>query len=81
MESIGDPEKRLRFVHIAGTNGKGSVSSCLASILTAAGYKTGLYTSPYVVCWNERVQVNGEYISDEDLLDAIAVIRPFAGTM
>ncbi|MBR5702076.1 MAG: bifunctional folylpolyglutamate synthase/dihydrofolate synthase, partial [Oscillospiraceae bacterium] len=78
LDALGNPEKQLKYVHVAGTNGKGSVSSCLASILTAAGYKTGLYTSPYVVCWNERVQVGGAYISDEDLHEAIEAIRPAA---
>ena len=81
LDALGNPERELKYVHVAGTNGKGSVCACLSSILTAAGYKTGLYTSPYVVCWNERVQVNGEYISDADLLEAIEVVRPIAETM
>ena len=78
LDALGNPEKQLRFVHVAGTNGKGSVCACLSSILTAAGYKTGLYTSPYVVCWNERVQVNGESISDAGLQEAIKAVRPIA---
>ncbi len=81
LDALGNPEKRLKYVHVAGTNGKGSVSACLSSILTRAGYTTGLYTSPYVVCWNERVQVNGEYISDGDLQEAVDVIRPIAEAM
>ena len=81
LDALGNPERELKYVHVAGTNGKGSVCACLSSILTAAGYKTGLYTSPYVIVWNERVQVNGEYISDADLLEAIEVIRPIAETM
>ena len=81
LDALGNPERELKYVHVAGTNGKGSVCACLSSILTAAGYKTGLYTSPYVVCWNERVQVNGEYISDSDLLEAIEAVRPIAETM
>ena len=81
LDALGNPEKKLKYVHVAGTNGKGSVSSCLASILSAAGYKTGLYTSPYVVCWNERVQVCGEYISDAELREAVSVIRPAAEAM
>ena len=81
LDALGNPERELKYVHVAGTNGKGSVCACLSSILTAAGYKTGLYTSPYVVCWNERVQVNGEYISDADLLEAIEAVRPIAETM
>ncbi len=81
LDALGNPEKQLKFVHVAGTNGKGSVCACLSSILTKAGYKTGLYTSPYVVAWNERIQVCGEYISDDDLREAIEVVRPIAETM
>ena len=81
LDALGNPERQLRYVHVAGTNGKGSVSSCIASILTRAGYKTGLYTSPYVICWNERIQVCGAYISDADLEKAVSVIRPVAETM
>ena len=78
LDALGNPERKLKFIHVAGTNGKGSVCACLSSILTRSGYKTGLYTSPYVVTWNERVQVCGEYISDEDLHEAIEAIRPAA---
>jgi dihydrofolate synthase/folylpolyglutamate synthase len=81
LDGLGEPEKKFRCIHVTGTNGKGSVSSCLASVLTAAGYRTGLYTSPYVICWNERVQVGGEYISDADLADAVDAIRPVADAM
>jgi dihydrofolate synthase/folylpolyglutamate synthase len=59
----GNPQDSLRFVHVAGTNGKGSFCSMLSSILTDAGYKTGLYTSPYIYRFNERMRVNGEDIS------------------
>ena len=65
LASIGNPEKKLRFVHIAGTNGKGSTAACIASILQAAGYRTGLYTSPFILRFNERMQINGRQISDE----------------
>ena len=81
LAALGNPERALRFVHVAGTNGKGSVSACIASILAKAGYRTGLYTSPYVICWNERVQINGEYISDEALEAAISVLRPIVDGM
>ena len=81
LDGLGNPETKFRTVHVAGTNGKGSVASCLASVLTAAGYRTGLYTSPFVVCWNERVQVGGEYISDEDLETAVEALRPVADAM
>ena len=60
LSLIGNPEKQLKFVHIAGTNGKGSTAAMTASILRKAGYKTGLYTSPYIYRFNERMQINGE---------------------
>lgn len=81
LDALGNPEKKLKYVHVAGTNGKGSVSACISAILTRAGYRTGLYTSPYVVAWNERIQVCGEYISDKDLEEAVSVIRPIAEAM
>lgn len=81
LAALGNPEKKLKFVHIAGTNGKGSTAACVASILQHAGYKTGLYTSPYILRFNERMQVNGEYISDDELIELTAKIRPFADTM
>jgi dihydrofolate synthase/folylpolyglutamate synthase len=66
-ERLGNPQNRLKFVHIAGTNGKGSTAAFIASIATAAGYRTGLYTSPYIVRFNERIKLDGEDISDGDL--------------
>ena len=65
LAALGDPHKRLKFVHVAGTNGKGSTAAMLASCLQAAGYRVGLYTSPFINRFNERIQVNGEQISDE----------------
>ena len=55
LSLMGNPHKELKFVHVAGTNGKGSTSACIASILREAGYKTGLYTSPYINVFNERM--------------------------
>lgn len=81
LETLRNPEKKLKFVHVAGTNGKGSTCACLASILKTAGYKTGLYISPYVSCFNERMQVNGEYISDEKLIALTEKIKPIADNM
>src|SRR5882724_3640155 len=64
--ALGDPQTTFPSVLIAGTNGKGSTAATLASILTAAGYRTGLYTSPHLIRVNERVQINGIQIPDED---------------
>ncbi len=66
-ELLGHPEKKFKIIHVAGTNGKGSVCSMLASILQAAGYKVGLYTSPHLEAFNERIKINGEEISDNEL--------------
>ena len=81
LERLGNPEKSLKFVHIAGTNGKGSTAAMISSVLKTAGYKTGLYTSPFMVRFNERMQVNGEQISDAELEELTDIIRPFADAM
>lgn len=67
MARLGNPQNRLKFVHIAGTNGKGSVAAMTASVLQAAGCKTGMFTSPYLEDFRERIQVNGQMIPCEDL--------------
>ena len=66
-----------KFVHIAGTNGKGSVSSMISRILQAAGYKTGLFISPYIVDFRERIQIDNEMISEEELAEAVSFLKPF----
>ena len=81
LEALGNPEQKLRFVHIAGTNGKGSTAAILASVLQCAGYRVGLYTSPYINRFNERVQVNGVPIGDEELERVVDQIRPKAEAM
>ena len=65
-EALGNPQRRLPSVLIAGTNGKGSTAATLASIVQAAGYRTGLYTSPHLLRVNERMQINQEPISDAE---------------
>ena len=60
LSMLGNPEKHLRFVHVAGTNGKGSTCAMLASILAEEGFKTGLYTSPYIMRFEERIRIDGE---------------------
>ena len=80
-EKLGHPEKKLKFIHVAGTNGKGSFCSMTESVLRAAGYKTGLYTSPYIREFNERMQINGENISDAELAELTEYIKPIADAM
>lgn len=74
LHRLGDPQKRLKFIHVAGTNGKGSVTATLASVLTEAGYKTGRYTSPFIYDFNERIVVNNTSISDEDLARITTIV-------
>lgn len=81
MARLGNPEKRLKFVHIVGTNGKGSTAAMLASVLREAGYRTGLFISPYVVDFRERMQLDGEMISREALAAETASVRPHAQAM
>jgi dihydrofolate synthase/folylpolyglutamate synthase len=71
LKSLGDPHQQVPIIHIAGTNGKGSVCAFLLSILQAAGYRVGRYTSPHLIDWRERITINGEWISDRDLLNAL----------
>ncbi|MCL2152371.1 MAG: bifunctional folylpolyglutamate synthase/dihydrofolate synthase [Oscillospiraceae bacterium] len=81
LKVLGNPEKSLKFVHIAGTNGKGSTAACIASVLQKSGYRTGLYTSPYIRRFNERIRVNGEDIPDNELMRLTEEIRPYADVM
>ena len=81
LEKLGDPQKHLKFVHIAGTNGKGSCAAMLASVLKAAGYRTGLFTSPYLFRFNERMQLNGRPIEDDVLAALVTEIKPLADAM
>ena len=74
---LGNPEKEIRAIHVAGTNGKGSVSNMLASILQEAGYKTGLYTSPHLKDFRERIKINGEDIPEEFVVRFIKKNKPF----
>lgn len=78
---LGNPQDSLRFVHVAGTNGKGSVCAMTASILKEAGYKTGLYISPFIRRFNERMQINGEEISDVELCEVVEYVKNYAEAM
>ena len=81
LEKMGNPEKDLKFIHIAGTNGKGSTAAMTASILRKAGYCTGLYTSPFIYQFGERMQVNGQLIPDDELIEITEYVKPLADSM
>ena len=81
LHRIGDPQDTLQFVHIAGTNGKGSTAAMLAAVLQAAGYTTGLFTSPFLEQFAERMQVNGQPIPDAELAAACETLQPCIAAM
>ena len=81
VERAGSPQKKLRFIHVAGTNGKGSVCAMLSSVLRCAGYKTGLFISPYVLEFRERFQINGEMIPEETLAEIVDKLFPIVEQM
>jgi dihydrofolate synthase / folylpolyglutamate synthase len=68
---LGNPQQKFKSIHVAGTNGKGSSSHYLAAILQAAGYKTGLYTSPHLKNFTERIKINGEEASQQFIIDFV----------
>lgn len=81
LHQLNDPHKKLSFVHVAGTNGKGSTAAMLSSVLTKAGYKTGLYTSPHLMRYNERMKINGQDIPDEDFIEAAETVKEVCDKM
>lgn len=81
LAALGDPHRQLKFVHVAGTNGKGSTAAMLAACLQAAGYRVGLYTSPFINRFNERIQVDGEQIPDRALVQLVEQVKPAADAM
>ena len=81
LAKLGNPERECGIIHIAGTNGKGSTAAMLASVMNSAGYKTGLYTSPYIWRFNERMQIDGVSISDEELIELTELVKPHALSM
>ncbi|SJZ86334.1 bifunctional folylpolyglutamate synthase/dihydrofolate synthase [Sediminibacterium ginsengisoli] len=76
-EALGNPQQHIKMVHIAGTNGKGSTSHMLAAILQEAGYKTGLYTSPHLKDFRERIKINGEWCDEAFVVDFTRRIQPY----
>ena len=79
--ALGDPQDRLSFIHVAGTNGKGSFCAMMDSILRAQGLRVGLFTSPYILHFTERMQIDGQPISQDELCDLVEQVRPIADAM
>jgi dihydrofolate synthase/folylpolyglutamate synthase len=75
-EALGNPQHKFKSIHVAGTNGKGSTSHMLAAILQSAGYKTGLYTSPHLKSFTERIRINGQEVSEQFVIDFVTRIKP-----
>ena len=79
LDAVGNPEKDIPFVVVAGTNGKGSTSSLLAHALNTAGYKTGLYTSPHLLRFTERIRIGGDEISQESVIQHYETVHQAEG--
>src|SRR2546429_3058744 len=73
---VGNPQERLRFIHVAGTNGKGSTCAMLESIYRAAGLRVGLFTSPHLVAFGERIQINRQSVSEEEVVRLFSELQP-----
>ena len=76
MDLVGNPQDSLKFIHIAGTNGKGSMAQMFSEILTAQGYKTGLFTSPFLIEYTDRIRINGENIPKDRLCETVEKLKP-----
>lgn len=81
LRELGNPEQKIKTVHVTGTNGKGSVSSMITNIILAAGLKVGKFTSPHLVKYNERIELNGKDISDEDFAMTITAVKVAADSI
>ena len=80
LADLGNPHHQVPIIHVAGSNGKGSVCAYLSSILTEAGYRVGRYTSPHLVDWTERIHLNGQAISDSSLVEILQDIKSVIST-
>ncbi len=80
-DALGNPQNKYPTIHVAGTNGKGSVSSLIAAALQSAGMKTGLYTSPHLVDYRERIRINGEMIPEEEVCRIVERLKPISGDL
>ena len=74
-DKIGNPQKKLKIIHVAGTNGKGSTSTMISNILRKGGYNVGLFISPYVTDFRERIQYNGNMIEKQELAECVEKVR------
>ena len=81
LRRMGNPQDKLRYIHVAGTNGKGSTCAMLSAILQAEGYKTGLFISPYITDFRERIQINNVPVSEETLTDAVEETLPLVNQL
>ncbi|MBQ8743320.1 MAG: bifunctional folylpolyglutamate synthase/dihydrofolate synthase [Clostridia bacterium] len=81
LKKLGDPQDDLKFIHVGGTNGKGSFCAMISSVLSCSGLKTGLFTSPYIENFNERMSINGDPISNTELADLTSEVRIYADAM
>src|SRR5690606_6949894 len=77
MELLGHPHRRLKFIHVAGTNGKGSTCAYLTRVLVQSGYDVGTFTSPFIERYSNRIQLNGQDIDDESLLRLANMVKPY----
>ena len=78
LKALGDPHKELKFIHVTGTNGKGSICEMLSEVFIRSNYKTGLFTSPYIIEYNDRIRINGENIPDGELLELFPKVKAAA---
>jgi len=80
-DHLGQPQRQFKSVHVAGTNGKGSTSHAICSVLMEAGYKVGLYTSPHLKSFTERIKINGKEIPEQEVIDFVAENQSFLNTL
>ena len=76
LDFLNNPQESIKTIHIAGTNGKGSTGATIYSILREHGYKVGLYTSPHLIKFNERIRINGRFITDEEIVSFMRYVQP-----
>lgn len=81
LKALGDPQDKVKCFHITGTNGKGSTAYYLSNLLQKAGQQTGLFVSPFIILFNERIQLNGQAIADEDLLEVANEVEAAIGRL